>query len=1642
MFVANVFDITLEFNQRVIKDLQVRALNTSASTNLWMKGPFSRIIEQQVPPLEVKACWNKPHTEICTDDKNDLIELSAEVKGGARQVLTGHILTVDGEVSIKLPVVLDVDHNGRPYAHLASPKPLQLHMKKLKVTYEGSKWPEFLAKFDPTKEETVLRPVLTTQLMGTLANIPLTYMPYSLPVTMPLQSGKSNGALPITDAKAQLVKASNSVVLGLMLDQARCAPSAFSTLLAGRTKYNAALGISTEGFNTLLSYLCKQGCATGSLVHSQWGLIRWQWESLAVTLHQGGLHLTGVLQQQGNKTLVHADMQCFLDKNGCLQSRLLSTNTDMATAETILASWSKLLKELLRLRVPGKQDRDPYDRERLYQCFNLPGTSEAVEAAARALVVENGRLILYYRIPRTLKSIPIQLPPAKPMVVISQAIIPQQIALGTPVIAQMDATITKDSSPPYDYVWTTDRSPEPEPEHGSKLPIRKIPPLRKFLPSLAAKSGPEKLADVHLKVIDMFGQVTEVQEPAKYHPYVKLEEKLQQATGGSGEYPPSSTPKQEDKKKILSWKVPVILLVILFSIIFSAIMSNILYGRNDKPIDPPSFGLIPISPTAISTSPTPSPSSTAIPPTSPPLATTPSIFPSSTVVPFPHAPFSVAGIEATVSPATYDCSQTSVEIHFKAIITLAPGSKGGTITYTWKHPGGASPPKTLSVKAGQTSIAVPDEIWKVDTKETDGSSWGQLVISAPNHIVSNQATFTKSCPFEVTGAHVTASPTTYDCNTTSVAVHFKATITLAPGSKGGTITYTWQRSDGTSSSPQTIPVAAGQKSVPVPDDTWKANANHLNDTFWEQVAISAPNSITSNQATFTKNCPFKVTGVKVSVNPGTFDGICTNQMTFTFTATVSVPAGTSGGQVSYTWHRSDGGSTDSTEPIHFDPGVTTQTVTTTWQLGALQGDGSQRWGDLEVTAPNSVTSAPAKFRFICQFRVLGTHDITVSPTTYPTGIQPISHQTSGALLDLMQISSYCNNSSSTFHLNAKIDISPSPFAKAITYTWKHFKGKNSLELTPEPLSVTIPPSELGQQTTVDVKEDIWTMNADDPMDIYLGRLDVSAPNAISSSPVTFTKNCNGTQPAKLVVSPSSLTVDKDCQGPNLDGRPEGWLCDVQLINEGGPKTHWHSQNDKYDSIHVDQSSPQEGDLDPGPEHALPLKIWVAGHYCSNPTLAFSSTSGPSATLSTTCPTPPPAPVVTKIDPNQGPMAGGTTVTITGTGFTSDTSVSFGSAKATVSSVNSDGTQIIVTSPPSEKSGAIDVTVTTGGRTSATSKADQFIYVSPPVVKKVNPNEGPWCGDNSIKVIITGTDFRNVRSVTFGSLGSKYTVDNDTQITATIPPLDDNDCSLKQDWRSSSVGNGDCNGVSKPVDISVTTDGGISTLKDGFTYQYCYYWMRQLTPTPTPKPTSTPTPKPTPTPMPTVVPTQTPSPTVVPTSTPTTVSTPITTQTPVSTQTPVITKTHAPKPTAVSTPAFTPTAVSTPVPTQTPAPTPTPTPVPTPTPTPTPTPVPTPAPTPVSTPTPTQTPAPTPAPTQPLVPTPAPTQPPAPTPVPTQPPVPTPVPTQTPVPTPVPTQPPVPTPAPVQPTTAPPVTRAQQPTPTPTPTQSATSNKPG
>jgi hypothetical protein len=164
--------------------------------------------------------------------------------------------------------------------------------------------------------------------------------------------------------------------------------------------------------------------------------------------------------------------------------------------------------------------------------------------------------------------------------------------------------------------------------------------------------------------------------------------------------------------------------------------------------------------------------------------------------------------------------------------------------------------------------------------------------------------------------------------------------------------------------------------------------------------------------------------------------------------------------------------------------------------------------------------------------------------------------------------------------------------------------------------------------------------------------------------------------------------------------------------------------------------------------------------------------------------------VTGVGPADGPEAGGTAVTITGTGFTYATEVDFGGVPAGFW-VNDDGS-ITAFSPGG--TGTVDVTVITNGGTSTTSAADQFAYVPAPAVTGVSPATGPVAGGTL--VTITGTDLTGATEVGFGGVAAAFAVNDDGSITAVAPA-----------------------GAAGTVDVTVTTDGGTSAAgpADEFTY---------------------------------------------------------------------------------------------------------------------------------------------------------------------------------------------------------------------------------
>jgi RHS repeat-associated protein len=173
------------------------------------------------------------------------------------------------------------------------------------------------------------------------------------------------------------------------------------------------------------------------------------------------------------------------------------------------------------------------------------------------------------------------------------------------------------------------------------------------------------------------------------------------------------------------------------------------------------------------------------------------------------------------------------------------------------------------------------------------------------------------------------------------------------------------------------------------------------------------------------------------------------------------------------------------------------------------------------------------------------------------------------------------------------------------------------------------------------------------------------------------------------------------------------------------------------------------------------------------------------------------PAITSFTPNSGAV--GTRATITGTSFTSATAVAFNGTSATFT-VDLD-TQITATVPAGATTGPISVTTPAGTATSS----GNFTVI--PRITGFTPTSGAI----GTSVMITGSSFTGATAVAFNGTSATFTVDLDTQITATVP----------------------AGATTGP--ISVTTPAGTATSSTNFTV------TGSPTPTPTPPPaTATPT----------------------------------------------------------------------------------------------------------------------------------------------------------------------------------------------------------
>jgi hypothetical protein len=140
------------------------------------------------------------------------------------------------------------------------------------------------------------------------------------------------------------------------------------------------------------------------------------------------------------------------------------------------------------------------------------------------------------------------------------------------------------------------------------------------------------------------------------------------------------------------------------------------------------------------------------------------------------------------------------------------------------------------------------------------------------------------------------------------------------------------------------------------------------------------------------------------------------------------------------------------------------------------------------------------------------------------------------------------------------------------------------------------------------------------------------------------------------------------------------------------------------------------------------------------------------------------PAITSINPKSGPTSGGTTVTISGSGFSKAMTVLFGTTGATPK-VSNDGKTITVTSPSASEGGVVDIRVNVPTGKSPVVAADQFTYVAPHITG-VSPGNGPQRGGT--EVTISGQELSATTKVQFGGVPVTPKSVSETQLVVESP----------------------------------------------------------------------------------------------------------------------------------------------------------------------------------------------------------------------------------------------------------------------------------
>ena len=176
------------------------------------------------------------------------------------------------------------------------------------------------------------------------------------------------------------------------------------------------------------------------------------------------------------------------------------------------------------------------------------------------------------------------------------------------------------------------------------------------------------------------------------------------------------------------------------------------------------------------------------------------------------------------------------------------------------------------------------------------------------------------------------------------------------------------------------------------------------------------------------------------------------------------------------------------------------------------------------------------------------------------------------------------------------------------------------------------------------------------------------------------------------------------------------------------------------------------------------------------------------------------PRVTAIEPAAGPLEGGNSVTLTGSGLLGDITVQFGETFAAIEA-HPDATSITVKAPPTQTQGAVDVRVSSDWGTTVVPGG--YVYVDASMGNEaliplgVAPDQGPVSGGGVASIVAYGLTEVADTGVTFGGLVAQVLSVDPATWTATV-----------------EVPAGAAPGL---VPVQITNSLGTSAVPGGYTY---------------------------------------------------------------------------------------------------------------------------------------------------------------------------------------------------------------------------------